>query len=98
VIIKENTQTLIDATKEVGLEVKTEKTKYMLLSCHQNAGQNHNITIVNICFDVGQLKYLATTVTYHNLIQEEVKGRLNSGNVSYHSIQNICLLVCCIKK
>jgi hypothetical protein len=38
-IIKENTQTLIDASKEVGLEVNTEKTKYMLLSRHQNAGQ-----------------------------------------------------------
>jgi hypothetical protein len=30
--------TLIDASKEVGLEVNTEKTKYMLLSRHQNAG------------------------------------------------------------
>jgi hypothetical protein len=28
--IKKNTQTLIDASKEVGLEVNTEKTKYML--------------------------------------------------------------------
>jgi hypothetical protein len=30
---------LIDASKEVGLEVKSEKRKYMLLSCHQNAKQ-----------------------------------------------------------
>jgi hypothetical protein len=29
--IKRNTQTLIDASKEIGLEVNTEKTKYMLL-------------------------------------------------------------------
>jgi hypothetical protein len=41
--IKRNTQTLIDASKEVGLEVKTEETKYMLLSRHQNAGQNHDL-------------------------------------------------------
>jgi hypothetical protein len=34
-----NTQTLIDASKELGLEVNTEKTKYKLLSRHQNAGQ-----------------------------------------------------------
>jgi hypothetical protein len=40
-------QTLIDASKEVGLEVNTEKTKYMLLSRHQNAGQNHDI---NMCY------------------------------------------------
>jgi hypothetical protein len=37
--IKKNTGTLIDASKEVGIEVNTEKTKYMLLSRHQNAGQ-----------------------------------------------------------
>jgi hypothetical protein len=32
--IKKNTETLIDTGKEVGLEVNTEKTKYMLLSCY----------------------------------------------------------------
>jgi uncharacterized protein YoxC len=41
--IKKNTQTLFDAIKEVGLEVSTEKTKYMLLSRHQNVGKNHDI-------------------------------------------------------
>jgi hypothetical protein len=35
--IKKNMETLIGASKEVGLEVNTEKTKYML-SHHQNAG------------------------------------------------------------
>jgi hypothetical protein len=40
--IKTNTETLIDISKEVRLELNVEKTKYMLLSCHQNAGQNHN--------------------------------------------------------
>jgi hypothetical protein len=38
--VKKNAQTLIDASKEAGLEVNTVKTKYMLLSHHQNAGQN----------------------------------------------------------
>jgi hypothetical protein len=37
-IIKKHTESLIDASKEVGLQVNTEKTKYMLLSRHQNAG------------------------------------------------------------
>jgi hypothetical protein len=27
---------------EVGLEVNVEKTEYMLLSHHQNTGQNHD--------------------------------------------------------
>jgi hypothetical protein len=38
--IKKNTETLIDASKEVGLEINVEKTKYMLLFHHQNVGQN----------------------------------------------------------
>jgi hypothetical protein len=35
----------IDASKGVSLEVNTEKTKYILLSLHQNSGQNHDIMI-----------------------------------------------------
>jgi hypothetical protein len=30
---------------------------------------------------------LGTAVTNQNLIREEIKGRLNSGNSSYHSVQ-----------
>jgi hypothetical protein len=41
--IKEDTGTLIHAIKEVCLEVNAEKTKYILLSRHQNAGQIHDI-------------------------------------------------------
>jgi hypothetical protein len=55
--IKENTQTLIDASKEVGLEINVEKTKYMLLPHYQNAGQNRDIKIANRSFgNVSQLK------------------------------------------
>jgi hypothetical protein len=81
---KKNTQTLFDAGKEVGLEVNTEKTKYMLLSRHQNAGQNHDIKIGNRCFEnVEEFRYLGTTITNQNLIQEEIKRRMNSDNACY---------------
>jgi hypothetical protein len=49
VTIKKSTQTLIDTSKEVDLEVNTEKTKYILLSYHQNAGQNRDKKIANRC-------------------------------------------------
>jgi hypothetical protein len=38
---------------------------------------------------VSQFKYLGTTVTNQNLINEEIKRRLNSGNACYHSVQNL---------
>jgi len=38
---------------------------------------------------VEQFKYLGTTITYQNSIQEEIKSRLKSGNICYHSVQNI---------
>jgi hypothetical protein len=69
--IKRNTETLIDASKEVGIEVNTKKTKYMLLFHHQNAGQNHDIKIGNRCLEnVEQFRYLGMTITNQNLIQE----------------------------
>jgi hypothetical protein len=38
---------------------------------------------------VEQMKYLATTLTNHSSIQEEIKSRLKSGNACYHSVQNL---------
>jgi hypothetical protein len=61
--IRKNTGTLTDASIEVGLEVNTEKTKYMLLYHHQNAGQNHKIKTNNRCSEnVAQFRYLGTTI------------------------------------
>jgi hypothetical protein len=88
--IKKNTETLIDASKEVSLEVNREKTKYMLLSRHQNAEQNYDIKITNRSFEnVTEFKYLRTTITNQNLIQEKIKKRLNSSNACYRSVQNL---------
>jgi hypothetical protein len=62
--IKKNTETSIDASEEVGLEINVDKTEYMLLSRHQNVGQNREIKIANRSFgNVSQFKYLGTKVT-----------------------------------
>jgi hypothetical protein len=66
-------------SKGVGIEVNTEKTKYMLLSRHQIAGQNHDIKIASRCSEnVVQFIYLEMTITNQTLIQEEIERRLNS--------------------
>jgi hypothetical protein len=70
----------------------------MLLSHHQNAGQNLDIKITNKSFEnMSQFKYLETTVTIQNLNQEEIKRRLISGNVCYHSVQNLLASRLCRK-
>jgi hypothetical protein len=66
------TEALLEASREVDTGVDTEKTKYMVMSCHQNAG----------------LKYLETTVTNQNYSHKEIKSRLNLGNTCYHSVQD----------
>jgi len=45
--IKENAEALIVTSKEIGLEVNADKTKYMVMSRDQNAGQSHNMKIDN---------------------------------------------------
>jgi predicted TIM-barrel enzyme len=41
--IKTNTRALLATGKETGLEVNADKTKNMVMSCEQNAEQNHSI-------------------------------------------------------
>jgi len=66
------------------------KTKYMVMSRDQNAGRTHSMKTDNSSFErVDEFKYLGTTITNQNSIQEEIKSRLKSGNACYHSVQNV---------
>jgi hypothetical protein len=88
--IKENSETLLDASRDIGLEIKAEKTKYMIMSRHPNSGQNQSTRIANEAFEnVEKFKYLGTTLTNENDVHDEIKSRLNSGSACYHSVQNL---------
>jgi len=53
----------------------------MVVSRDQNAGRSHSIIFDNTSFEkVEEFKYLGTTLTNQNSVQEEIKNRLNSGN------------------
>jgi hypothetical protein len=34
--VEENTETLLEASRDVGVEINAEKTKYMIMTRHQN--------------------------------------------------------------
>jgi hypothetical protein len=78
---KKNTEALLDASKQVGLEVNPEKTKYMLMPRSQKTRLKHSIKTANRSFEyVAKFKYLRTTLTDRNHMHEEINSRLNSGN------------------
>jgi hypothetical protein len=96
--INKNTETLIYVSKEVGIEINVEKTKYMFLSYRQNAGQNQGIKIGNRLFEnVSQFIYWEMAVTNQNLIQEEIERRLILVMLATIQPRTFCLLVCCRK-
>ena len=83
------------ASKETGLEVNADTTKYMVICRDQNAGRNLNMKNENRSFErVEQFKVLGTTLANQNSIQEEIKSRLKSGNACYRSGQNLLSSVC----
>jgi hypothetical protein len=76
IVIEWNTSTpglcrgLLETSKEVDLEVNTDRTKYRFMSRHQSAGQYHNLLIANKSFEnVAEFRYFETTVTKENCIR-----------------------------
>ena len=83
------------AGRETGLEVNGDKTKYMVMSGDQNARRSHSMKTDNSSIERGEeFKYLGTTVTDQISIQEEIKSRLQSGNVAVIWCRIFCLPVC----
>ena len=73
----EITEGLVVASTESGLAVNADKTKCMVMSRNQSAGRSHGIQTDSGSFvTVEKFKYLGTTLTNQNSIQEEMKSRL----------------------
>jgi hypothetical protein len=88
--IKENAETLLEASRDNGVGVNVQKTKYMIMSHHLNSGQNQNIRIANELSDkCGRIQILGDDTNKSEYIHDEIRSRLNSGNVCYHSVQNL---------
>jgi len=90
---------LVVATKEIGLEINADKTKYMITSQDQNAGRSYSMKIDNSSIErVEEFKYLGTTLTNKNSIQEEINSRLKFGHACYYLVQNLFIFQFAIPK
>jgi len=88
--ITKNTEAVVVASKEFGLEVNADITQYMVMSRDKDAGRSHSIKTDNSSFErAEELRYFGTTLTDKNYIQKEIKSSLKSWNASYHSVQNL---------
>jgi hypothetical protein len=94
---QKNTEALSDASKEVGLEVNSEKTTYMLMT-RKKARQKHSIKIANWSFQsVANFKYLGTKLTDQNCMNEEIKSRLIREMLATIRSKVFCLSACCLR-
>ena len=60
------------------------------MSRDQNARRSHSMKTDNSSIErVEEFKYLGTTLTNKNCIQEEIKSRLKVGNACHCSVQNL---------
>jgi hypothetical protein len=88
--IRKNTEALVFSSKQTGMEVNAEKTKYMIMFRDKYPGQNHDMKIHNKAFEkVEQFIYLGTILTNQNSIHEGIKSRMKSGIACSHSVQNL---------
>ena len=62
----------------------------MVMSREQTAGLSHTMKVDNSSTKrVEEFKYLGTTLTNQNFIQEEIKSRMKLVNACYHLVQNL---------
>jgi hypothetical protein len=72
--IKENSETILEASRDIGLEINAEKTKYMIMSRHPNSGQNQNIkTAIESFENVAKFNTWGRHLTNQNDIHDESK-------------------------
>jgi hypothetical protein len=65
--VKEKTESLKVASKENGIELNSDKIKYMVMSRDQNARRSHNIKTFNCSFERVELfKYFETSLKNQN--------------------------------
>ena len=83
-LLEENAEILLKPSKNIGLDLKSVKAKYMTTSHLQNVEQNQNILIRNLSFEnVEKFRCLGVMVRISDDFSEGIKHRINNGNACY---------------
>ena len=73
--IKEKAEAFLVDSKEIGLAVNADKTKYIVMSRDKNAGRGHNMRIDNTDFKIGEeFKCFGTNLTNQNSINKKLRA------------------------
>jgi hypothetical protein len=77
---------LLKAAQRMGLSINQDKTKYMEAIERPNT-QLHIIFDSHCIEVVKELRYLGTTVMFHNIISKEIKDRLIMANKCHYGVK-----------
>jgi hypothetical protein len=79
--LNKNKETFYIASKEVGLQVNTDKIKYVLIYCHKAAAQTNNVNVASKCSEKRSSSNIKKNgITNKNCIYEKIKSKLNLGS------------------
>jgi len=83
--LRSNTVILVEACDEIGLQLRAEKTKYMITIRNTENEGNRYITVKNeITQNVNKFKFFGAYVTCKNDVTWEIKRRLASSNACFY--------------
>ena len=67
-------QSINTCSKEIGVAGNADETKYVAMSCEQNAGHGNIKTVNKSSESVGNYRYLETAPVNQNCRQEQMSG------------------------
>jgi predicted metalloenzyme YecM len=68
-----NTETLLDLSKKVGMEIYANKIRHIVMSTHQNTRQSHDVNITNRSLMKYGRVQMRNDITSKNYVQEEIR-------------------------
>jgi hypothetical protein len=70
--VRENTESLVVTSRETGLEVNADETKYMVMFRDQNAGRSRNRETDNRSFEMVEVSYYCRVLNHDSSVVKPI--------------------------